>query len=111
KPKIATTRRRLLRGLAAGLLAGAALALPLPSEAKITATAGRIGGIIAPSGDAAINSLPANPTFKYGGVFLSGTGNFNLSTTANLNPSNTAVYARSDNTGVVGAGGSLGTMG
>lgn len=116
RPALSTSRRKALLGLAGGLvggigMVGLASAVPPNAEAKVTAKAGRIGAIMTATGDAAINDLPGGSAFKYGLVALSGMGNFDLSLPANLNQSNTAVFASSDNTGVYSSGSSYGVFG
>jgi len=91
-------------------MVGIATAVPPTTEAKITAKVGRIGAIMTPAGDAAINNLPAG-NYKYGLVALSGTGNFDLSLPVTLYQKNAAVFARSDETGVYGSGSNYGLYG
>lgn len=109
---VSTTRRRLLRGLAAGLAIGTGMALgPQLSQAKTSVKTGsHIGAVIAAEGDEVIGSLPtATIPYKYGLLALSGTGNFDLSTlSSSVEQVNTAVFAQSNYTGVYGSGNSYG---
>ena len=116
KPVVSTTRRKALLSLAGGLvgglgMVGIATALPPTTEAKVTAKVGSVGAIITPTGDAAINNLPVGWPYKYGLVALSGTGDFDLSLSTNLYPTNIAVFARSNTTGIYGDGGDTGVYG
>jgi hypothetical protein len=118
KPGVSTTRRKVLRRLAGGLLAGAgiigaAATLPGDAEAKFYAKVGRVGAVIVPDGDAAVNDLynTGNPPIKYGLVALSGTGNYDLSNSINIRFSNTAIFAVSNDTGIYAKGGQNGVIG
>jgi hypothetical protein len=116
KGGVSTSRRKALLGLAGGLVGGIGMvglagAVPPDAEAKVSVKAGRIGAIMTPTGDAAINDLPVGTTFKYGLVALSGTGNFDLSVPANLFEFNTGVFASGSTAGVYGKGGSFGVSG
>lgn len=110
KVKLSTSRRRLLKGLTAGLLVGVVGVAtgPAPAEAKIMDKSGRIGQVIATGGDGATGDLPANTSHKYGLIALSGTGNFDLSSSSNNYLANVAVFARSSDTGVASYGNSTG---
>lgn len=119
-----TTRRKALRRLAGGLLAGVAVmgvatTLPEQAEAKIianpTSQNNRIGAIITAQGDSASGSLynpnpfpvPGdNPPFKYGLVVLSATGPYNLSSSSNVRNDDTAIFAVGAGTGIYARGNS-----
>ena len=114
KPVLPANRRKVLRRLAGGLLAGVgmigvAASLPGEAEAKIsvnpTSQNNRIGAIITTPGDTTSGTLYNDgTTFKYGMVVLGGTGNVDLSVASNVTPNSTGIFARGGTTGVYGTG-------
>ena len=109
-----TTRRKALLGLAGGLVGAVGMvgiaATPPTAGAKVAAKVGRVGAVIAPAGDAALNDLPSG-TSKYGLIALSGRGNFDLSLATNVVERNCAMFASSNDTGVYGNGDTIGVYG
>jgi hypothetical protein len=117
-PAANPSRRRMLRRLAAGMLAGLAVgsvaaAMPEGAEAKIIGRTGRVGAVILGSGDSITGDLPGGTNYNYGLVVLSGTGpaNFDLAASPYLYDSNAAIYARSSGTGVYASGSDTGVFG
>jgi hypothetical protein len=107
KLAVSTTRRKVLRQLAGGLLAGlvvgtgtGAAALPEPVEAKFVSNAGtRIATAITTSGSAITGDLPTGTTYKYGLLAYNGNGTTLDTTTAEgFADGGTAVYARGNST-------------
>jgi hypothetical protein len=113
-----STRRRMLRRLAGGMLAGiavgtVAVAVPESAEAKIIGRTGRVGAVILGSGDSITGDLPGGTYYNYGLVALNGTGPspFDLAASPYLFAANTAIYARSSGTGVYASGQRTGVSG